>query len=296
MAAVDSKSHGIADENTAYRRGLVMGLTMAEVGLLIIFVLLLLLAFSEWLRQRESVLRQGAVVVPQDRMILLEGAERAIADVTAVLDMPPNALPKDVVRMVRAAQAIASKGAGETALAAVAAEMAALEGQRAQLQQTAARLEAGTSPEAIAMTVERLSEDLADKEGQLRRYESQLRTAGLGKGERPCWVKADGTIEYLYDVVLETSGIRMREISYPLRQDARAELPMPDINPNETLTDAEFLRRTKPLYAASVAKNCRFFVSVFDATGPSEKDLYKARLRAVEGHFYKRLNSGRADF
>ena len=34
--------------------------------------------------------------------------------------------------------------------------------------------------------------------------------AGHGKGERPCWVQLDGTIDYLYDVVLTSRGIKMR--------------------------------------------------------------------------------------
>lgn len=51
-----------------------------------------------------------------------------------------------------------------------------------------------------------------------------------------------------------------------------------------------------PLYDSSLVANCRFFVTVYDATGPAEKDLYKSLLRTVEGHFYKRLSLEPAPF
>jgi len=130
----------------------------------------------------------------------------------------------------------------------------------------------------------------------LARYEQQLQSAGLGKGERPCWVQPDGTIEFLFDVVLGTDGIRMRENVYPSRNKERKDLPMPSTNPLETITQSEFVTRTLPLYESSLAANCRFFVTVYDGTGPEEKERYKSLLRTVEGHFYKRLSRDSAPF
>jgi len=119
---------------------------------------------------------------------------------------------------------------------------------------------------------------------------------GQGKGERPCWVKPDGAIDYLYDVVLTSGGIRMREYALPHRLSERTKLPMPAVDFRETLTPSDFLRRTRPLFDRGLAENCRFFVVIFDATGFSEKLLYKGLLKTVEGHFYKRLDDGPAPF
>jgi hypothetical protein len=148
----------------------------------------------------------------------------------------------------------------------------------------------------LVQRAEEQSYRIANQEGQLQHYESRLREAGLGKGERPCWVKPDGTIEYLYDVVLASNGIRMRERREGKRERERALLPMPTVDPSEVLSPSEFLRRTEPLYDSSLAANCRFFVVIYDATGPAEKDLYKSLLQTVEGHFYKRLDRGPAPF
>jgi hypothetical protein len=150
--------------------------------------------------------------------------------------------------------------------------------------------------EELARKAEEQSYRIANQEGQLQLYEEKLKDAGLGKGERPCWVRPDGTIEYLYDVVLTSEGIRMREYTYPQREREREILPMPAVDPNEVLSPEEFLRRTQSLYEKSQEENCRYFVVIYDATGPVEKDLYKKLLQAVEGHFYKRLSSGPAPF
>jgi hypothetical protein len=148
----------------------------------------------------------------------------------------------------------------------------------------------------LAEQAERQSYRIANQDGQLQRYEQLLSAAGIGKGERPCWVKPDGTIEYLYDVVLENSGIRMREHLYPEREHERSLLPMPNVGPGEILSPAEFIRRTYPLYERSQQMNCRFFVVIFDATGPTEKAIYKNLLRTVEGHFYKYMDNGIPQF
>jgi hypothetical protein len=67
---------------------------------------------------------------------------------------------------------------------------------------------------------------------------------------------------------------------------------MPRIDPSEILIPPEFLRRTRPLFNHSLAANCRFFVVIYDGTGPTEKELFKQLLLTVEGHFYKRLDRG----
>jgi len=73
-------------------------------------------------------------------------------------------------------------------------------------------------------------------------------------------------------------------------------LPAPTVDPQEVLSESVFLARTRPLFQYSQQENCRFFVVVYDATASHEKPLYKSLLRAVEGHFYKRLDYGPAPF
>ncbi len=272
----------IAEQNAAYRRGVVLGLTMAEVGILIIFVLLLLIGFNEWTKIKEREAAKDNVSVAKDRMAALVDAERHFSAVAAALQLPPTATEEEIRAMVRAVADTAATPAGRSSLQDVRTALDLIRRVRDELI-------AKNYPKDVVDQIEKQSFTIANQQGQLAHYENQLQNAGLGKGERPCWVKTDGAIEFLFDVVLASTGIRMQENVLPNRENERSTLPMPATDPNEVLTQDEFMRRTVPLYNSSLAANCRFFVTVYDATGPAEKDLYKSLLRTVEGHFYKRL-------
>lgn len=244
---------------------------MAEVGILIIFVLLLLIGLDRLFMRRSR-----------------ENNEIATA-VRGALGLPSSSRSEEIERLVRSLRDSADTPEGRSRL--ITAQTALEEMQRVRDE-----IIAKDGSETLAKEIERQTYRIANQEGQLQRYESQLKKAGLGKGERPCWVKPDGTIEYLYDVVLSSTGIRMRGYDYPHRRQERSTLPLPTTDPNETLSMDEFLRRTAPLYNTSVAQNCRFFVVVYDGTGETEKEIYKKELRTVEGHFYKRLDLGQPPF
>jgi len=275
-------SHHIAEQNTAYRRGLVLGLTMAEVGVLIIFVLLLLIGFEAWTME-------GRVAVKVERLRALEEADSLLTHLRHSLQLSGNASVEEIQRLIRALEEATAKPEGQTTIQEVRAVLEQMRLLRDEIKK-------GGGSEVLVKQVEEQSYRIANQEGQLQRYESRLKETGLGKGERPCWVKPDGTIEYLYDVVLANNGIRMREYQHPYRERERSLLPMPALDASEVLSPEEFLRRTQPLYDHVLARNCRFFVVVSDATGPTEKELYKRLLRAVEGHFYKRLDYGPVPF
>lgn len=259
---------------------------MAEVGILIIFVLLLLIGFEEW---QQAGAMKGREAVKVERLRTLEEAASQLTQLRDSLQIQNNASAEEIRKLIRAVQEVTATPEGQTALQEF---RAALE-QMGRIRDEVTK-EGGS--EALVKQVEQQSYRIANQEGQLQRYESRLKEAGLGKDERPCWVRPDGTIEYLYDVVLASNGIRMREYQHDDREHERSLLPMPTVDQIEVLSPAEFLQRTQPLYESSLAANCRFFVVVYDATGPTEKYLYKQLLRTVEGHFYKRLNHGPAPF
>lgn len=282
----------IGEQHETYRRGLVLGLTMAEVGILIIFVLLLLIAFNEY-RQRE--LRQamaGAVPVKIEELKSLQEAAALIEQLRQELGITEELPPEDFSKLVRSIQSVLGTAGGPEALMELRAEIERQAAVSDDLRQALAKAEVGRAEE-IVRKIERQGHELANKEGQLKRYEKQLEQAGQGKGVRSCWVQPDGTTDYLYDVVLTSSGIRMKEYAYPSRAAARALLPMPTVKPEETLSEGEFLKRTLPLYRSSEAENCRFFVWIYDGTGPQDKETYKRLRRTVEGHFY--INPTRQD-
>jgi hypothetical protein len=187
---------------------------------------------------------------------------------------------------VRIVETAARSPSGESALSEAHELIAEMERAVERVASAAEKMEPG-SGERVALELESLSSRVENQEGLLTRYENQLARLGQGTGGRPCWVQPNGDIDFLYDVVLRSKGISMRERDYAHRTAERARLPMPAVDPAETLTANEFLRRTAPLYAQAKRDNCVFFVVVYDATEPHEKDVFIDLLRTVEGHFYK---------
>jgi hypothetical protein len=285
------EDRNVAEQNASYRRGVVLGLTMAEVGILIIFVLLLLIGFNHWLEAVRLQETKETVPVNRERLDALQAKEEQLQAVTNALDLHPTASEEEISVMVRSVVERAETEEGRSALQDVREAIASMERLKRELQ-------AAGHPADLVEQVAGQRFTIANQEGLLQAYEMKLRNVGMGgTGERPCWVHPDtGTIEYLLDVVLSSDGIRMRENPFPHRGEERNTLPMPVTDPEEILSPAEFSTRTFPLYKNSLAKNCRFFVTVYDATGATEKVLYKTLLRTVEGHFYKRLAFEAAPF
>jgi len=276
----------IGEQHAAYRKGLVLGLTMAEIGILIIFILLLLIAFDYL--QREEMAERFANKTPVEpaRLQQLERAETSLQEIGEALGVTAPEPSDDFTRLVRIVDAAARSPGGQTALVEAHELIKEMERAVERVAGAAEKLEAG-SGDKVADEIESLSSRVENQEGLLTRYENQLARLGQGIGGRPCWVQSNGDIDFLYDVVLRSGGISMREREYPHRAAERARLPMPAVLPGETLTAGEFMRRTAPLYAQAKKDNCVFFVVVYDATAPHEKDVFIDLLRTVEGHFYK---------
>ncbi len=286
----------IQGQNEAYNKGLVLGLTMAEVGILIIFVLLLLLMFGEF--QRAEVVRKFSGREPVEPLELsrLVTAESTLKEVAKALNISSEAPADDFERLVRLVSEASKNQDVKPNLTEAQTALEEIRRARTELQNALTSAGHGDT-QKIVDQVEQQGLLLGNQEGQLRYLQAQLAAAGQGgKGERPCWIQPTGTIDFLYQVVLTSDGIRMREINLPHRAREVARSLMPRVNPEEILPPSVFLQRTAALYRYSRNMECRFFVIVYDATAPHEKPLYKELLRTVEGHFYKRLDNGAAPF
>ena len=106
-------SHHIAEQNTAYRRGLVLGLTMAEVGILIIFALLLLIGFDQWLREEAM---EGREAVKVERLRALEEADSLLTELRHSMQLSENASAEEIRRLIRALREVTARPEGQTTL------------------------------------------------------------------------------------------------------------------------------------------------------------------------------------
>lgn len=305
----------IREQNQSYRRGLVLGLTMAEVVVLLIFVLLLVLG---------GLFARQAMEVEQtrQRLTLLQGARAELARISAELGRDPQTVIQELAkaeevrrRLVlveqEADQLREFKEALEAERPADMPDRPLPELFRELVLIRDAIVEAEMPPEPTKLAEELASAADAQRAldvfkdqgvaGVAKENERLLREArnlkaqnaslrqqiGPGLDHPPCWATPEGKAEYIFDVALTGGGLILRERHLPHRVADREELPLSGIVLEQQLTPRRFLAMTKSLYEWSVEKECRFVVRAFDLTEPSDKDGYKRHMNALEGRFYK---------
>lgn len=251
----------IETRNKSYQRGLVLGFTMAEVALLIIFVLLI--TFAALLAVQGEKLKK----VQED---LKKGQH------SEVPPKPPDGKTwGDLVREWRIGQKFKvtfEKAFGDKSIEDVKRELEKAEGYVEKAREGANASGFDDNPDAVKDT--------------LISY-GKLISAGKGTEVPSCWTREDGTVEYIYDVELTPTGLIMRETDLSHRAEERQNLPVQNIILGQDISEKAFLSSTSHLFEFSRSKECRFFVRVFDSTGPTEKAVYKSRLKTVEARFYK---------
>ncbi len=272
-------------------KGLVLGLTMAETTVLMLFVLLLAMSV---LLARERGLRQEAEQITL-RNAALEAAlteeglatTQARAAMAAARDLVAAERWRELVRAVGPSVPTPAPGA---IYAHVGEALDALERETARAELEDAIADAGLEPTGPNLSA--LAEAVRATSGASLGQSDLAGTGPGGEGsDNPsCWNDSDGSVAYLFDVALVDRGFILRPALAPQHSDKRASLPLGAVQTGRVLTPGQFLDQTRPVYSWSVERECRFFVRAFDETGPTQKELYKVRMRTLEGHFYKNSN------
>ena len=302
--------YSIQGEEEGYRRGLVLGLTMAEIVILVIFVLLLVLGASLALKERENdtlkkrneMLQVGAIQFErivratggnsEEIIRVLAAAEetrqrlaRIEKEVTQLRELrediesarpdglPERPLPEIFRELVLVRDAVVDSGISPTP-----------DSIRQALADTAAIKEELLASAGQNELLERQNRNLNTKMTDLLR---QARSGGRGLDHPPCWATPDGKAEYIFDIALTRRGLIVRERELPHRAIERAKLPIADLALDDELIPKNFLGMTEPLFRWSVDSECRFVVRAFDSTAPTEKTIYKRHMRVLEQRFYK---------
>ncbi len=279
----------MTERGRTFPRGLVLGLTMAEIAILIIFVLLLALAA---LLARESDRRQAA----ERELVRFE-------QIAALFEA--EALPEDPVALRAVLRERVDEHRDADSWRELVREIEATPGalrEMAEAMSAAAR--AGMSPADVREAIE--NRDAVEDSGEnatvlaarldranrrIERLEAQALVRGGGGLDHPsCWYDHDGTVAYLFDVALVARGFVVDLARAPQHEAERALLPLDLVRTESVVTPAQFLRQTGPVYEWSVERNCRFFVRAFDLTAGDQKNLYKSRMGVLESRFYKNAN------
>lgn len=307
-------------DNATYRKGLVLGLTLAELGILVIFVLLLAFGAALLAKNREIAGLKRAV--PEERAasrverMLREKAADPAAARSLARELVDTAVRQDAVAEAerRLGQASAAVSKAEQAarvspasrVAASAADradpdrdmvrrgedlrrrIADIAAERDALKGTLADLPSGERAVADRVLSTRLENERL--KGSMAYAAKRLEALGKGSEKPACWATRTGAPEYIFDVTLTSGGIVTRDRALPNRRAEQARLPLSGMAYGRVLQGPGFQAMTKSLFDWGEAHGCRFFVMVTDRTGAAEKRRYKTLLLWVEGHFYKYEN------
>lgn len=312
------------DQERQYRRGLVLGLSLAEVALIVVFALLLL--FWGQLKDQASdvgqdeidrAIRSTRAALGHDGGTLPEAEHGNIRTlVQLALDLPTDAPTEPERSLLSEMRKLQKTSAGHGEEMKEWDRLKPLVAQK-MLQKVdlfAEEASKGSTERDQASAEKSAEETIDDAIGLLR----AARAAGVGAGkaetwlsetreakklcdekcpeisggrgtEHPaCWTNEDGKPEYIFTTRLTSTGVVVRDNALPHRREQQALLPLSGIGFDHELNAAEFLRQMRPLFdwCRRQSPECRFFVEVVDETQPEEKSTYKRLLRTVGDRFY----------
>lgn len=281
-----------------YRRGLVLGLTLAETLLLVLFILLLVYAALG--QERDKKMKEQEAQIAGLSLRIDSGLDRLAKELTAAGIADPSELS---LRLRRLTDEVARNAQMQKDLATYARLVPSV----SEAKQIADSFDVQRSSESPLQVLDRhlsrtsmpvaeterapatLAEALAAIErmkGQLDYYERQQASAGNGLSYPPCWQRG-GRIVYIYDALLLDDGLKLSVT------DDRTGLDMAGLTANgaepplgQTISRQTFLARTKGLHAWSVSQGCRFYARIIDGTSAGNKSGYIQARRAVEDRFY----------
>jgi hypothetical protein len=282
-----------------YRRGVVLGLTLAEVLVLLVF--LLLLAMSALLLRRdqeqaaltdklgryavllkpitEALANRGTVVEDTDQLASLIERGSTADTLRAHLD--------ETGRRLEAAQAANERQEGELSrLREATREMARMSKAAAEHAALAAILErvegqkSKSLPDKLAdivqkaTTVEAATASLTGQNAQMRVELARLKGNG-GSGQPYCWALPDGRAQYMLKVEMQDSGVIVRDLEPRARPEDPAWPLLDGVSRGRLMPMSEFIAQTSPLQVRSNAERCRYAIQAIDGTGITNKPGYK---------------------
>lgn len=308
----------VADERE-HRRGLVLGLTLAEVLLLLLFVLLLVLGrkVEFWKTIADDKSAELTVALDtfkpiQDAMAGSDGSKsiselvqrlarvQQLEKTVAQLKEENSALNSQMT-VVKSLGSDTQKRLREIGSAFDRAAKVNPNDPPAALKRALDvldKLGPNTSPDQVKslseMTADANLKDSyasleADRE-KIRQQRDNLMRGGNGLTLPSCWTQPNGQTEYMFDVTTVDNGLNVRDAT-PSRASDPAWKYVEAFQRNTVISENVFFQNTAKLFAYSNQQKCRFYAILRDGTGAQSKERYKRLRKIVEGHFYISLQN-----
>lgn len=300
-------------DTASYRRGVVLGFTVAEIMLLMLFALLLALA-GLLIKGRHDVQRATAVndkfgqilssLDLSDKVLVHKSIEKVLAehvDYQKKLKEIENklktqSLPDDVYEEIKSQKLDLSSTEGKQRFLDLLITALDAERKVKKLGGTAAKhIESACA--AGSKMADVLGEDkkpgdiinsVKDSKSQAEYWRAEAGKCGLAGVLPPCYKLVDDKeTPYIYDAVIRSDGIYLKN-TVPDKYIDRFKADFPNPPPvGKALSIKEFSDLTYQFLVLGQKNQCRFYVTAYDDL-PNEKDKFKQYLKAIEGNFYKR--------
>ena len=302
------------DGDRFYRRGLVLGLTLAEIFLLLLFLLLLALAGTalRWLEEIEHAETLGrANVTHRQDVIELEHIvdDQRTKLVAASLEIntlieSSNEFSRQNVRLQQQTERLELELDALRPLVELGKELQDIQDRFGLTPESIVNLKEeldGIKPLAQAgAQLPILQEQLESMRGDLARLNKIANARGI---DPPCWyeeiyLEADVIRERavaLFDVAVFDEYILVRDRPVPEKYAAEKDrLPIASITFMKRLSDKEFVQMMRPIRQLAKEEkkvrpySCVFFVNVWDQTSARSKERWKkATERTIGDAFYR---------
>lgn len=270
----DSKPK-VLSQDKAYRRGLVLGFTMAEIMVLILFALLLIFASTHGRLKNDSQANMA-------RIAELEAIIKTLEDIIQKNPKGGTTVTNIIQEIHRCRDEIVVLNAEIDRLKARAAKDEAL---GAMFREIARQLGKDWTPGEIADKLAKVTDLMKENEtlkNQLVQLGHQVKDTGRGNEFPSCWATKDGKTESIYKLVMGKEGITIIDRLLPHRAREKTQLPISSVPYNMELSIDEFRGHLRPLYEWSIAHSCRFYVIM----ATSELRISFNLVNTANGFFY----------
>ena len=314
----------VLDQNRAYRKGLILGFTMAEISILIIFCLLLATSFL--IQEKNKIIQEKNKIISKlshennelnQVKIKLDAFKKSSTSQMEFDDLfqeltRSKAQAEKVKKLqdelskrlteVKELEAILQTNTSNKSIKEIMSELVADAQYTKEIKESLNnRTLKDHSAKEIAQIINssgKLAEVVTEKmkaiveverlKGQLANAQTKLERLGKGTEMPACWADSQtGKPQYIFTINLTSNGLIIHNEQVQSRVNDQKLLPINTIHFDQNMNQKDFLSQTSPLYQWSKQNNCRFFVIAKDDTSSDQKNTYKAMLRSIESHFYK---------
>lgn len=286
----------ILNQDNTYRRGLVLGLTMAEIMVLILFALLLAMGVSfettqkelDRLRAVETAINdafrgQPSTMTAKQLVDMVEKQQVTIANQQRQIDRGKEAIEKaaiidDIFQALKAAGADPVEPKKYPEMIQLASAVA---------KHVPTKDGAPPSPAQISDALIKysgLQSELTNTRGQNTQLSDQIRRLTGGKGAvlPSCWVTPEGKTESIFEITFSPTGVTVTNRALRHRQEDQAKLPLGHVQYDTDLSLEVFKAQFAELLKWSNTQNCRFYVIRYSKDRATRNDL----INSVGYYFY----------